>query len=89
MKYVKALLVVQDGKNLLLEVPSDWRVRLGVDKFLMCKNPAGKDTVYNLAMVESITELEDKLYDDMVASIEKRRQDEMAETLGLNSQDKK
>lgn len=88
MKYVKALLVVQGDKNLLIEVPSDWKVRLGVDKFLLCKTPAGKDTVYNLSMVESITEMEEELYNNMLASIEEKRRNEMERLMGLNSKEK-
>jgi hypothetical protein len=76
MKYVKGVLVTQDS-NVLLEIPKDWRIKLGADRFILCKNAAGNETAYNTAHIVSIGEIDEQIYKNALTRMEMERQEAM------------
>ena len=73
MKYVKGVITTQDS-NVILEIPSDWKIKLMSEKFLVCKNVAGNDMAYNTNHIVSIGELDEQLYKNTLTRIELERQ---------------
>lgn len=81
MEYIKGVLVLTDS-NVVLEIPKDWKIRVASEKFLVCKNVAGKETAYNVNSIISITEISDEMYKNTLTRIELERQRAEAQTLG-------
>jgi hypothetical protein len=61
MKYVKGALIVGE-REIMVELPSDWRISIGTEKFLMCKSYAGEDTAFNTSMIFNVREVSETVW---------------------------
>lgn len=78
MKYVKGALIVGE-REIMVELPSDWRISIGAEKFLMCKSYEGEDTAFNTSMIFNVREVSETVWKNWLtrmAMIKEKLQEE-------------
>lgn len=69
MKYVKGALIVGE-REIMVELPSDWRVTIGTEKFLLCKSYIGEDTAFNTSMIFNVREVSETVWKNWLTRME-------------------
>lgn len=69
MKYVKGALIVGE-REIMVELPSDWRVQIKAEKFLLCKSYLGEETAFNTAMIFNVREVDDVAWKNWLTRME-------------------
>jgi len=69
MKYIKGALIVGE-REVMVELPSDWRIKINTEKFLLCKSYLGEDTAFNTSMIFNVREVDDIAWKNWLTRIE-------------------
>ncbi len=73
MEYVKGSLIVGE-REVMVELPSDWRTSLSKGKFLLCKSYLGEDTAFNTSMIFNVREVDDVAWNNWLTRIEMEKE---------------
>ena len=46
-------------REIMVQLPSDWRIKINTEKFLLCKSYLGEDTAFNTSMIFNVREVDD------------------------------
>ena len=68
MKYVKGALIVDD-REIMVELPSEWRISLKADRFLLVKSFMGEDTAFNMDMILNVREVSEQVWKNWVTRV--------------------
>ena len=68
MKYVKGALIIGD-KEVMVELPSDWRIKLLAEKFLMVKSVIGEETAFNTSAILTAREVDETAWNNWMTRL--------------------
>ena len=88
MKYVKGAIIVGE-REIMVELPSDWSVVIGAEKFLMCRSYVGEDTAFNTAMIFNVREVSEAVWKNWLTRMEMVKERLQEEALKEAGADKK
>lgn len=88
MKYVKGALIVGE-REIMVELPSDWRVTIGTEKFLLCKSYIGEDTAFNTSMIFNVREVSETVWKNWLTRMEMVKDKLQREALKTAESEKK
>ena len=86
MKHVKGALIVDD-REIMVELPSDWRIQINANRFLVVKSFVGEDTAFNTEMILNVREVSEQTWKNWVTRVEMAQQ-EMKERQKKEVEDK-
>ena len=69
MNYIKGALIVGE-REIMVQLPSDWRIKINTEKFLLCKSYLGEDTAFNTSMIFNVREVDDIAWKNWLTRIE-------------------
>lgn len=69
MKYVKGAFIIGD-KEVMVELPSDWRIKLSSEKFLIVRSIAGEETAFNTSAILTVREVSEQAWNNWMTRLE-------------------